>query len=449
MPGINFRQAVSMGVGAMVGGGIFAVLGIAIQVAGRAVILSYIIAGIIALASGYSYAKLTLYLNDEGGSFTFLEYFLNDDRPAAFVGWTLILGYIGSIAMYAYTFGAFSAEMIAEYLPVSKFIIRLVVSLLVLAIFLIINLQGIQSSAESEFWMVFLKMLILFIVSIIGLVSLALHPAIASGATTFFSKGYTAPILAISTIFVSYQGFQLLSYEYEEMEDREHLIMRGIITSILISATIYLLISFVTSTIVPPKLIKQKGETVLAYVLFNVFSSSVLKQISFVVIVIAALFSTASAINATLFGTARLAARIAGDHDLPAIFSFKDKSQTIPTHSLIIITVITALLTGLGSLKEITGFASLSFLIIFFVVSWVLIRTDKIDYKKPIVYVSLFGTPIVIVLYLVNLVLHNLRELFLTLGIYGAILVMVLLFFEEQHHQPKNKQNIASSSQNT
>jgi len=106
---LTLRQVIAMGVGAMVGGGIFSVLGLAISQAGHASPLAFALGGIIALLTGYSYTRLGLAFRSDGGSFTYLEHAFRTRNVAGLGGWLLLVGYIDTMALYAYTFRIYGA----------------------------------------------------------------------------------------------------------------------------------------------------------------------------------------------------------------------------------------------------------------------------------------------------------------------------------------------------
>ncbi len=99
---LTLKEVVAMGIGGMVGGGIFSVLGLAIAQAGHAAPIAFAIGGIIALITGLSYAHLGLAFQSSGGSFTFLEHAFKNRNIAAMGGWLLLVGYVGTMALYAY-----------------------------------------------------------------------------------------------------------------------------------------------------------------------------------------------------------------------------------------------------------------------------------------------------------------------------------------------------------
>ncbi len=106
---LSLAEVTAIGIGGMIGGGIFAVLGLAIAQAGHAVPVTLAIGGIIALLTGLSYAHLGLAFHGDGGSFTYIEHAFGRPGLAAVAGWLLVAGYVGTLALYATAFGAYGA----------------------------------------------------------------------------------------------------------------------------------------------------------------------------------------------------------------------------------------------------------------------------------------------------------------------------------------------------
>jgi|GEM_PF-3234303 len=107
---MSFNATWSMAVGGMVGGGIFSVLGVIISIAGQWAWLSFVLAGLIALISVHSYSQLSLKNQKSGGAFTFLSE-INHKGFAGSLSWILIIGYILTMSVYAFTFGHYVAEL--------------------------------------------------------------------------------------------------------------------------------------------------------------------------------------------------------------------------------------------------------------------------------------------------------------------------------------------------
>ncbi|HHO67847.1 MAG TPA: amino acid permease, partial [Gammaproteobacteria bacterium] len=353
---LDLREVVAMGVGAMVGGGIFSVLGLAIAQAGHAAPIAFALGGVIALLTGFSYARLGLAFRSDGGSFTYLEHAFRHPNIAGLGGWLLLVGYIGTMGLYAYTFGAYGSALLGS--DGNPAMHHLLESLVLLA-FLGINLYGVKETGTTELVIVTIKVLILALFAVIGLGAMQ-----ADHLTPLFDKGYAGVIMGASLIFVAYEGFELIPNAVNEMQRPERNLKRGILLSVLITLTIYVLVSLVAVGNLTPEEIARYGEYALAEA-----ARPFLGQAGFVLIGLAALFSTSSAINATLFGTARLGVEMARERALPQVFSLRRRQNHIPWASLIIITAVTLVFVNSADLTIISSFASSTFLLIFFAIN--------------------------------------------------------------------------------
>lgn len=342
-----------MGIGGMVGGGIFSVLGLAIAQAGHAAPIAFALGGCIALLTGLSYARLGLLYQSSGGSFTFLEHAFSNPAIAAIGGWLLLVGYVGTMALYAYTFGVYGSAMLGS--DGTNIAMHHLLESLVMLSFLGVNLYGVKASGTSELLIVTIKVIILFLFAAIGLFYIK-----ADHVLPVFDQGYSGVIMGAALIFVAYEGFELIPNAINEMENPQRNLKPAIVWSIVITIAIYVLVSIVAVGNLLPEEIAKYKEYALA-----VAAKPFLGQAGFMLIGLAALFSTASAINATLFGTARLGMIMASDKALPPAFGFRSKRNNIPWVSLVVITGVTLLFVNLADLNIISSFASSTFLLIF------------------------------------------------------------------------------------
>ena len=108
---LGLTEAVSIALGGMIGGGIFAVLGVVAQLVRGATWAAFVLAGVVALCAAYSFNALNAVSDGQGGAVTFVQSFTGNSTAAGMVGWTLLFGYIGSMAMYAFAFGQFALRL--------------------------------------------------------------------------------------------------------------------------------------------------------------------------------------------------------------------------------------------------------------------------------------------------------------------------------------------------
>lgn len=367
---MNFNATWSMAVGGMVGGGIFSVLGVIIATAGQWAWLSFIIAGIIALISAYSYSQLSIKYEESGGAFAFLNE-INHEGIAGSLSWVLIIGYILTMSVYAFTFG----QYVAHVLDFGSWLPR-VLALAIIGSLVIVNLRGVGNSSRVEIITVWGKLLVLLALAAFGL---------AQWDPTQLTKGIDSKpgsmaIVGAATIFMAYEGFQLLSYDYDDIENPQKTLPRATISAVIAVILIYLLVTFGATMLVGANTLIEQKEVALSIAGERAFG-----MVGLILVTVAAAFSTGSAINATLFSTARLMEKVAKKKDLPDIF-VKENKQNIPKYAVIMIATIAAALAIIGSLGSLVDAASLIFLFTFGIVNYI-----SFSQRVKLRMLSLFG----------------------------------------------------------
>jgi len=360
---LGLKELVAMGIGGMVGGGIFSVLGLSVALAGHAAPVAFGLGGLIALLTGFSYARLGISFRSDGGSFTYLEHAFRHKNISGIGGWLLLTGYVGTLALYAYTFGVYGAAMFGQNVPAMHHLLES----LVLLLFLGVNLYGVKAAGKSEDVIVMVKVLILGLFAVVGLFYVK-----ADHLLPVFNLGKTGVLMGAALIFVAYEGFELIPNAVNEMENPEGTLRKAILISVLVTIGIYILVSLVAVGNLLPADISKYKEYALA-----VAARPFLGKSGFMLIGLGALLSTASAINATLFGTARLGMVMAQESELPRVFSHKERTKDIPYVSLIFISALTLLFVNTTDLTIISSFASSTFLLIFTAINLSAIRLRK------------------------------------------------------------------------
>jgi amino acid transporter len=311
---LGLTESVSMALGGMIGGGIYAVLGAVAGIATTATWAAFLLAGVVALCAGYSYNRLNELTDNRGGSVSFVQSFVGDSTLAGMVGWTLLLGYVGSMAMYAFAFAEFS---IALGLPgaVMGLPTRPVVSVLAVAAFVGLNLLGARTTGSAENVLVAAKIAILVAFGVLGL-AYALR---FSPKPLEFGLGRLAgfgPVVAAAISFVAFQDWQLLFYDQESVAEPVETIRRAVYVSIPVAVVIYALVAVVTVNLAPGAL-QSHPHVALKDAARTVMSPYGLGALGAVLLSVSALFSTGSAINATLFSAAHFSKGMLTDDLLP------------------------------------------------------------------------------------------------------------------------------------
>ncbi len=342
-----------MSVGGMVGGGIFSTLGVVIEIAGPWAWLSFVTAGIVALAAGYSYVQLAALYGEGGGAFTFLRK-INALGFAGSLSWVLIIGYVLTNAVYAFTFG----EYLGHVVDLGPWFAR-AAAVAILALFIGLNLRGVGESGGVEVLLVWFKLVVL-----VGLAGWGLY----QWDSSMLSKGVedSGPMAAIfgaASVFMAFEGFQLLTYDYDDIEDPKKTLKAVVLSSILVVIGVYVLVALGTAMLVGADEVVKHKEVALA-----VAGKAALGMVGLIGVTVAAAASTGSAINSTLFATARLAHEVAKSGELPSAVDHHNQAG-VPDRAVIGLGALAAVLAVLGTLSSLVEAASLAFLFTFAVVS--------------------------------------------------------------------------------
>ena len=378
-------NAIFLGIGSMVGAGIFVLLGQAGAIAGNLVWISFILGGFIALSAGYSLAKLAGAYPSRGG---IVEYLVQCYGEGFFSGSISILFYISSIvgiAMVTKTFGVYSAHIFGES---SEFYINLY-SLAILFIFVIINLAGSSIIAKSETIIVITKLTIIIFFTII--VFFYIQPELLSLKNT---PDINNIFFAISLTFFAYAGFNVIANTAEDMQNPKETMMKAMIYSILIVMVLYIAVTFaVFGNLSLPEIIKAQ-DYALAQAAKPVFG-----QIGFTIMAVAALISTASSINANLYAITNITYQMAKDGDLPEIY---ERNIWHSSEGLIVSAIFLAMMILFFNLQEIATMGSIYILFIHvFVHSGHLLKIKDTGASKIIISFAIITLSITIVLALI------------------------------------------------
>ncbi|MCG6937974.1 MAG: APC family permease [Gammaproteobacteria bacterium] len=347
---LSYWEVTSIGIGGMVGGGIFAVLGLSVQLTSGGAPVAFLIAGIVALVTSYSYARLSVTYPSQGGTVAFLDRAFGPGVLTGSINILLWISYIVMLSLYAYAFGSYGASF---FPPGSQlFWKHILITASVVAI-TALNLLNTRLIGEAEDWIVLLKVVILLLfiaVGVWGIDSTRLEPSAWSSPLDLIAGGMI--------IFLAYEGFELIANTAQDVQDPAKILPRAFFSSVGFVIVLYVLVATVTVGTLPVEKIVHAKDYALAEA-----ARPSLGHTGFILIAFAAMLSTASAINATVYGAARLSYVIAKDGELPAILERKAWGK--PIEGLLITTGATVLLANLVDLSSISTMGSAGFLLIF------------------------------------------------------------------------------------
>jgi amino acid transporter len=375
-----------IGVGGLIGGGIFSVIGTISQFSGPYSYISYLITGFIALITVYSYQKLNMKWHGPGGEYSVVkEAFLNSKYESLgdFIGILLNFGYIVSMALYSYTFSVYFLFLFN--IEPNIYSLSIIV-IAIFCIFTLLNLRGVKESSRFQNMLVMIKVLILLVFSVLGLTFALRNPTqllinVGLDSNSFGMMNIGGIIIGSAAIIVSYQGFQLIAYGAHEMKDISGG-LRMMRLSVIISLLVYVFVGFTALAVLGlTKLIGtgNDAEIAIANAALNFMG-----PFGTVIVIIGALLSTSSALNATILGSSRLIYKLSKDGTFFKRLSRVNKNK-VPSNSIILISVLSAVFTIVtGGALAIATVAGLIFSQVFFVMNFTNYKARKKTSSKTI-----------------------------------------------------------------
>lgn len=338
----------------MVGGGIFAVLGLAANLARGGTPIAFLFAGVIALITSYSYVNLSKAYPDRGGTGRFITEGFGRGVFSGGINNLLWVSYIIMLSLYASAFGSYAPNLasLTGDRTLDTHIFASAIVLLATAI----NYYSIRVVSAIESYAVIIKLVILLGFIAIGAVGLHGNPNLAQLEPAQWESPFTL-LTAGMIIFVAYEGFELIANAVPDLEAPEKNIARAFYISVVFVIALYLAIATITVGSLPFQSINSAQDYVLAEA-----AKPMLGQAGFTIITIAALISTFSAINATLYGGSRVSFQVAEDDELPHEFTVLLWNKPV---GLLIIAMATLVLVNALKLESISSAGSIGFLLIF------------------------------------------------------------------------------------
>jgi amino acid transporter len=376
---IGFWSVWALGVGGIIGG-LFPALGVAIQIAEIEAPLAFVIAGAIALLTTYAYAKLSVAYPCRGGTVTFLNQAFGLGLFSGTLNILLWFSYLIMLSFYLQAFGSYGVSLLTDSnQTVCK---HLLISLAIL-VTTGLNLLATNHVAKSQIWIVSFQLgiLILFITMGITQIDISrLQPTPLSSLYSIFP--------AAMVIFLSYEGFELIANTAEDVVNPQYTLPRVYYSVTSFVILLYFFITLITLAALPIEQILAATDHAL-----TVAAKPIMGQLGSVLITIAAVLSTISASNATLYGSARFSSIIAKSRSFYS--SSKTNIQAPSSIGLFLTSTITLIVANFFDINRISTMGSAGFLLIFAAVNLANARLYR--YTKSLQWISLLGAGICLV----------------------------------------------------
>lgn len=385
---MTLRGAVFLGIGSMVGAGIFALFGEAGAVAGAAVWVSFLIAGIIALLQGYSFSKLGSRYPSAGGM---IDWIVRGYGSGLFTGGIVMLGYFSVIivtAMVAVSFGNYATSLFIGDAAPAYWVKIFAVGVVVVLTFL--NSIGAEAVTRAQTAIVSIVLAVLGSFAIAMLVNL--DPSLLAPA------GYpplSNVFASVALTFFAYLGFGVIAFTGGDIQDPARNMPRAMYISLGFVMVLYVALAIgVFGTLTVDEVIAS-ADTALAAAAYPLFGAAGYTMIS-----IAALFATTGAVNSQLYATIGATFTMARDGHLPPVFALKRRYRPAGTQGLVISALLTIILAVAFDLSAIASIGSAVALAIFVLVTIAHLRmVDETRASKAMLYLTLVATTLAILLF--------------------------------------------------
>ncbi len=366
-----------IGIGGMIGAGIFVLTGIAAGIAGPALILAFLLNGLVTSLTAMSYAELGSALPGAGGGYQWIKEALGG--TLGFIsGWMSWFAQAVAGSLYALAFGRFAAELIHVAgistfgLTISQ--ISLLFMTLIIITFTSINYIGSSETASVGNTLTVIKIVILGLLVIFGALAMSRMDGWQSRFTTgFLPNGLVGVFIAMGFTFIAFEGYEIIAQSGEEVLDPIRNIPKAIFISISVAVVVYILVGIVAvGAITPPgdlaayEYLGEKGEIAIIEVAQQVFPWG----IGGMILLLSGLASTTSALNATTYASSRVSFAMGRDHNLPEFFARIHPKRHTPYLAVVATGVLMTLMAWTLPIEDVAASASIMFLLLFMLVNF-------------------------------------------------------------------------------
>lgn len=365
------RQAALLGVGAMVGAGIFSLLGAAGEIAGAAVWVSFLIAGAIAMLQGYSFAKFGATYPSGAGMLEYVGRGFREGHVAAVTAWLLYTANAIVTAMVAVSFGSYASSMFAAESATWAKVFAVVIVLVMTGL----NIVGSGLVAKVQSLIVFVVIGILGFFAVVMIANM--HPSLLAPSGY---PGFREIVSSVALTFFAFLGFGVVTFTAKDLEDPSRQLPRAMYLALGIATVIYVAIALgVFGTLTVEKVI-ESGATAIA-----VAAQPTLGRAGYWLMSVTALFATSGATNAGLYPAPGLCEELASTGQFPPLMGGKIGGRA-SVGLLIASAAILVMVIGFD-LSSIASIGSAVALVIFALVTAAHLRVYRETGAKPWVLV--------------------------------------------------------------
>ncbi len=395
-----------IGVGAMIGAGIFALTAFAAGHAGPGLLLAFFLNGCIALIIGGSYAELGGSFPAAGGGYLWIKQGMND-LFGFLSGWMSWFAQSLACALYALVFGSFVVELLAlwglnlmDYCPGDSghacplvHQTRIGLGVAMALGFTYVNFRGSSETGLIGNIVTSIKILILVLLAGFGIASIfgdgtgSVTTVVDRSFTPFLPAGMWGVFKAMGLTFIAFEGFEIITQSGEEVKNPARNIPLAIGLSIAIAVTIYLLTAFVVLAG-----IESPDPAIPVYAYLGQLeelgmveaAAQIFPRGGRFMLLLAGLASTTSALNATLYGSSRVSFAMGRDGNLPSVFGRINPRNFTPYIAVLMSGLLVVVMSVALPIEDVAASTSIMFLLLFIMVCYsvVSLRRRRPDLKR-------------------------------------------------------------------
>ena len=405
-----------IGLGAMIGAGIFVLTGIAAGHAGPALLLAFFLNGLVALLTAASYAELGAALPGAGGGYMWAREGLSP-YLGFLAGWMSWFAQAVACSLYSLGFGSFTARLLemAHIRPfdLPEHTLAILLAVAAAALFTYINYRGASETGKVGNILTLTKVAILAALVLFGLRALAVRADWTSEFTPFFTQGIGGVLAAMGLTAIAFEGYEIVAQSGEEVVDPGRNVPRAIFLSIGVAVSIYLAVAFALLGALPTpdgspawQFLGRHAEQAV------VEAANHLMPYGTIVLLIGGLMSTLSALNATLYSSSRVCFSMGRNRDLPGVFGQVHPARHTPHWAIFFSGVLVILMAMLLPIEDVASAADIMFMLLFTMVnvSAIILRRRQPNLDRPfkiplMPVIPILGivSQLVLALYLFNL----------------------------------------------
>ena len=388
---LGLVDVVMIGIAGMIGGAIFVLVGPAIGLAGSAVIVAFIINGVITLFTAMAYAELGSAMPEAGGGYLWIREGL--PRPNAFIsGWMAWFAHIVAGSLYAVGYGSFQFSLLQMlgiigdqplfgFIPVDKLI-----AVLSITAFAYVNVKGASETGKLGIIVTVIQLGTIFALIGAGFLTMNNNSDWTSNfASNFVPIGIGGIVAAMGLTFIAFEGYEIIVQTGEEVKNPKKNIPRAIFISLTLVVLLYCLVAFVSIGAISPQntggipawnFIGQYGDLGISK------AAEIFLPYGSFIILAGGIVSSFAALNATTYSSARVAFAMGRHYNLPHQLSNIHHKFKTPYLATIISAIIMAVMAYALPLDQIALAAGVIFLLLFTQVNIAVITIRRIHGER-------------------------------------------------------------------